>query len=112
MQVFKTKISIFIFFHLQDLVKVGQKHPEKREPQIRLASEVTQLVHGSKGLEIAEKTTQILYNKNDQDVLKSLRSLTKDQMSQIFQSAAYCQIIYQPGLTILDLAVKLKVFKS
>ena len=71
----------------QDLIKVGQKYPEKREPQIRLASEVTQLVHGLKGLEIAEKTTQILYNKSDQDVLKALRTLSKTEMQHIFQSA-------------------------
>ena len=97
---------------LQDLIKVGQKHPEKREPQIRLASEVTKLVHGLKGLEMAEKTTQILFNNSDQEVLKTLRSLNKDQMRQIFQSAAYCQMIYKPGLSILDLALKLKVFKG
>ena len=104
---------IYIYSNfLQDLIKVGQKHPEKREPQIRLASEVTKLVHGSKGLQIAEKTTKILYNNSDQDILKTLRSLTKDQMKEIFQSAAYCQMIYQPGLKVLDLAVKLKIFKS
>ena len=97
---------------LQDLIKVGQRHPEKREPQIRLASEVTKLVHGSKGLQIAEKTTKILFNNSDQDILKTLRSLTKDQMKEIFQSAAYCQMIYQPGLKVLDLAVKLKISKN
>ena len=96
----------------QDLIKVGQKYPEKREPQIRLASEVTQLVHGLKGLEIAEKTTQILYNKSDQDVLKALRTLSKNDMQHIFQSAKYVRTIYQPGLTILDLAMKLNVFKK
>jgi len=97
---------------IKDLIKVGQKYPEKREPQIRLASEVTQLVHGLKGLEIAEKTTQILYNKSDQDVLKALRTLSKNDMQHIFQSAKYVRTIYQPGLTILDLAMKLNVFKS
>ena len=94
------------------MIKVGQRHPEKREPQIRLASEVTKLVHGSKGLQIAEKTTKILYNNSDQDILKTLRSLTKDQMKEIFQSAAYCQMIYQPGLKVLDLAVKLRISKN
>ena len=97
---------------LQDLIKVGQKCPEKREPQKRLASEVTQLVHGVKGLEIAEKTTQILYNKNDDDLLKTLRTLSKYEMQQMFQSAGYLRIIYQPGWTILDLAMKLNVFKN
>ena len=61
---------------------------------------------------MAEKTTQILFNNSDQEVLKTLRSLNKDQMRQIFQSAAYCQMIYKPGLSILDLALKLKVFKG
>ena len=61
---------------------------------------------------MAEKTTQILYNKNDQDMLKVLRNLTKSEMRKIFQSAAYCQLIYQPGLSILDFAVKLRIFKN
>ena len=102
-------IKIVLNF-LQDLIKVGQKCPEKREPQKRLASEVTQLVHGIKGLDIAEKTTQILYNKNDGDLLKTLRTLSKYEMQQIFQSAGYLRLVHQPGWTILDLAMKLNVF--
>ena len=97
---------------LQDLIKVGQKCPEKREPQKRLASDVVQLVHGVKGLEIAEKTTTILYNKNDDDLLKTLRTLSKYEMQQVFQSAGYLRIIYKPGWTVLDLAMNLNVFKS
>jgi len=97
---------------IKDIVKIGQKNPEKREAQMKLASEVTALVHGPKGVDIAVKTTQILYGKSDQEVLKTLRTLSQNEMKKVFQSAAYTRLIYQPGLTVLDLAVKLRAFKS
>ena len=97
---------------IQDVIKLQKQRPEKREAQLKLASEVTKLVHGQKGLDLAFKTTEILYNKNQGQVLDTLRSISKDELKSIFQSAAYVKMIMQPGMTILQFAMKLQCFKN
>ena len=97
---------------IQDVIKLQKQKPEKREAQLKLASEVTKLVHGQKGLDLAFKTTEILYNKNPSQVLDTLRSISKDELKSIFQSAAYVKMIMQPGMTILQFAMKLQCFKN
>ena len=97
---------------IQDVIKLQKQRPEKREAQLKLASEVTKLVHGQKGLDLAFKTTEILYNKNPSQVLDTLRSISKDELKIIFKSAAYVKMIIQPGMTILQLAMKLQCFKN
>ena len=94
------------------MIKLQKQRPEKREAQLKLASEVTKLVHGQKGLDLAFKTTEILYNKNPSQVLDTLRSISKDELKIIFKSAAYVKMIIQPGMTILQLAMKLQCFKN
>lgn len=96
--------------HIKDVVKSGQRHPEKREAQQKLATEVTRLIHGEDGLQLALKTTQILYG-ND-PVEKVLLNLSKKEMKQIFKGAKICQMIYKPGMTLLDFANQLKVFQN
>ena len=97
---------------IQDVMRVQKQKPEKREAQLKLAAEVTKLVHGQKGLDIAIKTTEILYNKDASKVIETIRTLSKDELKRIFQSAAYIKMMMQPGMTILQLAMKLQCFKN
>lgn len=95
---------------IKDLVKAGAKRPEKRIAQQRLATEVTKLVHGQEGLENAYRTTEIFFSGDD--VTSTLRRMTKNQLKETFTSAPYCQLIFEPGMTILDFACKLKLFPN
>lgn len=97
---------------IDELIKAGKKRPEKRLAQQRLATEVTKLVHGQNGLENAQRTTEIFFSTSDSDVTATLRGMSKQQMKEVFPSAPYCHLIYQSGMTILDFAVKLKIFPN
>ena len=41
------------------------REPEKRKAQTKLAEQLTLLVHGQEGLELAKKTTSILFSGDD-----------------------------------------------
>ena len=45
-------------------------------------------------------------------MLKTLQSLSKEEIQSIFPGATLARLLYQSGMTILDLAMKLKVFQS
>ena len=38
--------------------------------------------------------------------------MSKDEMKSIFQSASYIKMVNQPGLTLLEFAMKLRCFKN
>lgn len=61
-------LHLFTFLSLSqisELVKSHQREPEKRRAQTKLAEHLTILVHGRQGLELAQKTTNILYGQKD-----------------------------------------------
>ncbi len=97
---------------IKDLMQKSSRQPEKREAQLRLAKEVTQLVHGDKGLSLALKTTDLLYGQTEQDVLETLRTLSTSELKKIFSKAASASMLFQPGMTVLDLVMKLGLFKN
>ena len=66
------------------------------------------LLFTEKGLEIAKNTTQLLYTDNS----TLLGSLTKSEVMNAFKNVPIIQILYRPGLTILDIAIKSKMFHS
>ena len=41
------------------------REPEKRKAQTKLSEQLTLLVHGQEGLELAKKTTSILFSGDD-----------------------------------------------
>jgi hypothetical protein len=60
------------------------------------------------GLETALKATTALY---DQTV-ESLMQLTAEDISRIFDGAKVCDLLLQPGTTILDLALQAACFTN
>ena len=104
-------LSYFTFLsqqELEDLLESHQSQPEQRSAQNCLARQVTLLVHGQTGLEMAEKTTNILYHQD----LSTLATLTLDQARDIFTGAPFLQRLFSPGLSVLDLAIKVGCFRT
>lgn len=104
-------IRMFTFLPLAELQDLEQKHnkaPEKRLLQQKLAQEVTQLVHGPKGVDVAKKTTKIMYERD----MKTIGSLPSNELQVIFQEADYVRILFSPGLCMLDLAMKVGCFRT
>ena len=104
-------LSYFTFLphqELEDLLESHQSQPEKRSAQTCLARQVTKLVHGETGLEMAEKTTNILYHQD----LNTLAGLSLDQARTIFTGAPFLQRLFSPGLSVLDLATKVGCFRT
>ena len=62
---------------IEDLEAVHTAHPEKRTAQKRLAEELTRLVHGQEGLEVAERATSIFFG-------AEITDLNDEQLGQIF----------------------------
>lgn len=64
----------------EDIRQLDESHrrqPERREAQKQLATELTRLVHGSAGLETAERATRIFFGEAIEDV-------SEEELSQIF----------------------------
>lgn len=93
---------------IKDLVEKHMRTPELKMAQKKLARELTLLIHGKEGLENAEKISDALYSGN----INSLGELEVQEVSRIFEGAAYNEILMEPGTTVLDIAVKAKCFKT
>jgi len=104
-------LTFFTFLQQKEIEKLMEKHqrdPENRLAQAKLASCLTLLVHGQEGLDMAKKTTDILYG-ND---LNKMASLSLDETRKVFEGAAYLQRLFRPGMTVLEMAEKVSCFKS
>jgi tyrosyl-tRNA synthetase len=57
-------LKIFTFLSAEEILALEAEAagaPEKRIPQLRLATEVTRMVHGEKGLRVAQQASQVLF---------------------------------------------------
>lgn len=106
--------KMLLYFTLLPRSKIDsvlEKHrnaPEKRLAQSTLATHVTEIVHGQKGLQLAENTTDILY-KGQADKLATMSS---DDLKSVMGQAAYTRLLFTPGMSILDLAMKVGCFHN
>jgi tyrosyl-tRNA synthetase len=91
---------------VNDIMEVHKRTPELKTAQKRLARELTMLIHGKEGLENAEKISMALYSGD----INTLGELEPQEVSRIFEGAAYKEILMEPGTTILDAALKAKCF--
>lgn len=82
--------------------------PEVRGAQRRLASEVTLLLHGRDGLQRAESVTAALYEGS----VEALAQLTSADIRESFGGATVCDVVYEPGMTLLELAMRAKCFPT
>jgi len=60
-------LKIFTFLPLEDIAGLAEqvkKEPEKRAAQTRLAEELTRVVHGEHGLQVARKASSVLFGES------------------------------------------------
>ena len=104
-------LKLFTFLPLtevDDLVTKHLKRPEKLLAQRKLAEQVMLLVHGQEGLEEVQRITSTLYDSDS----GMLGRLSLAELRSTFANAAYVRLLFETGLTMLDLAMKVGCFKS
>ncbi|HEX3725141.1 MAG TPA: tyrosine--tRNA ligase [Pirellulales bacterium] len=83
--------------------------PGKRESQRRLAEELTRLIHGTSGLQAAQRATQIFFG-------AEIHDLSEDQLNQIFADVPSRELprsrLDGDGLNIVDALVEAELAKS
>jgi tyrosyl-tRNA synthetase len=73
-------LKIFTFLTVTEIDELAQsvaEVPERRDAQRRLATEVTQMVHGEEGLRVAQRSTSVLYG-------EAMDGLKADELLAIF----------------------------
>lgn len=104
-------LKLFTFLPVEEINLLVEKHkqvPELREAQKKLAQHVTLLVHGASGLETAENVTNALYNGS----VEALGNLSTEDVRKTFAGATFTEILAETGLTLLDVAMKVKCFPT
>jgi len=94
---------------IQSLDAARETDAGKRESQRRLAEELTRLVHQDRGLEVAQKATEIFFGAEISD-------LDDAQLSQVFADVPSKELprlrLRENGLTIVDALVEAGLAKS
>ena len=87
---------------IEELEAAVQSAPEKRAAQIRLAREVTKLLHGAASLDGAEKATRALFS-------EEIDSLSEAELLDVLQEAPRATLAKEKlagsGLSIVDVCV-------
>ncbi|XP_053678741.1 tyrosine--tRNA ligase, mitochondrial [Anopheles nili] len=104
-------LRLLTFLPVQTIEQVMARHqrtPELWEAQKLLAEQLTKLVHGEEGLHKAKAISQALF-KGD---VSTLEHLNVKDISQSFGGAPLCELLPEPGMNVLDLALRAKCFPS
>ena len=106
-------IKIFTFLDKEtiDNLIIEHKQDEKKKLLQRvLAEEVTRFVHGQKELNLAIKTSQILFNDNTEEILKGL---SNEEIEKVLFGVTTKEVsIDIDNFSIFELLVKTKIFDS
>ncbi len=94
-------LRIFTFLPEEEIQEYAAKlatAPEKREAQIRLAEEMTRIVHGEEGLAIAKRSTAVLYG-------EAMDGLKADELLAVFADVPSTelprdQVVGQPVMNV------------
>ena len=86
-----------------------QEAPQKRESQIRLAEELTRLIHGDEGLSKAQRAKEVLFG-------AEIENLTDRDLDQIFPDVPSkdleLAVLVEDGLPVIDAFVLAGLAKS
>ncbi|XP_058444902.1 tyrosine--tRNA ligase, mitochondrial [Malaya genurostris] len=93
---------------IRSLMASHQRMPELWQAQKRLAQELTLLVHGEDGLRKAKDISAALYSGN----VEALGDLEIRDISQTFGGAPLIEIFPEPGLTVLNVAMRARCFPT
>ncbi|GFU33067.1 tyrosine--tRNA ligase, mitochondrial [Nephila pilipes] len=102
-------LKLFTFLSMEEIEDISYNHlknPDFRKAQKKLAEEVTLLVHGNHGLDLAETATKILFHSD----INSLAKLNVQNMNQVFPLSSTSQVLFEPGMSLLDLTMKAGCF--
>ncbi|XP_077294361.1 tyrosine--tRNA ligase, mitochondrial [Arctopsyche grandis] len=91
---------------IKDIMLNHEQKPENKLPQKTLADFLTVLVHGEEGLNKAKLCSKLLYG-NDVNLLLNLNA---SDICVSFEGAPVIELVPEPGMTVLDLAMKAKCF--
>lgn len=104
-------LNLFTFLSKPELdaVMVQHKsHPEKRLAQKTLAENVLLLVHGEEGLEEACRWTAAFFSNDPSTLLH----LSDTDMQRLFDNAPTFTLVYEHGISVLDLLMKCQAYPS
>ncbi|CAF1010865.1 unnamed protein product [Rotaria sp. Silwood1] len=104
-------LKIFTFLSLneiQQLMEIHRTKPHEYAAQIKLAKQITLLVHGEKGLESAIRSTQAMFAQN----IDLLHNLTEKEIDGLSVSVPTIQMSLNPELTLLDVCMAAKCFSN
>ncbi|XP_055551361.1 tyrosine--tRNA ligase, mitochondrial [Wyeomyia smithii] len=104
-------LKLLTFLSLDEIRSLMARHrrtPELWEAQKQLAQELTLLVHGEEGLQQAEKISGALYSGQ----VEALGELAVRDIMQTFGGAPLVEILPEPGITVLDVAMKARCFPT
>lgn len=102
-------LKLFSFNETNQVFHMIEKHkkcPEQREIQKCLADQLTLLIHGKEGLERAKRVSDALFNSN----IDAIGELKNEDVKQVFSGAPYKELIMEPGMNMLDVAMKIPCF--
>lgn len=105
----KDVIKYLKFFTLLSREEIGElerlveTEPHRRAAQLRLAEEVTRIVHGDEGLAAAQAATAVLFGEGDMQGLSADDLL--DIFSEVPSSTAPDGGLSGPGMSIVDLVL-------
>ncbi|OQV25441.1 Tyrosine--tRNA ligase, mitochondrial [Hypsibius exemplaris] len=91
---------------IADIMAQQTAKPELRKAHKKLADQVTLLVHGDKGLELAQRATEAFFGSD----IKALASLDPGVVSDIFGRAFVSNLNFTSGITVFDVVMRAKCF--
>lgn len=106
-------LKLFLFADMRELdalIETQMRTPEKRVAQKRLAEDLTLLVHGEKGLELAKRASAVLFGGTA--ATEALQRLKEEELHLIFGDASFATLASEAGTTILDMAMKARLFPT
>ncbi|XP_003737693.1 tyrosine--tRNA ligase, mitochondrial [Galendromus occidentalis] len=107
-------VPVFSFTGDEELVELLEqhnKHPEQRPLQTRIANDITLLLHGPEGLELAQKATALLFDGRG-DLLNEMDEKT---LRKLFLDTAYAEISrvkLSEKYSLVEFSLEAKLFKK
>ncbi len=103
-------LKVFTFLSLDEIEQYAQKlaeAPEKREAQLRLAEEMTRVVHGEEGLRVAKRSTSVLYG-------EAMDGLRADELLAVFADVPSSDLTHDQviGAPVMNVAADAGLCKS
>jgi len=106
-------IKIFTFLDKETIDNLILEHNTNKNKKILqrvLAEEVTRFVHGQEELDLAIKTSQVLFSDNTEEVLKSL---SNDEIEKVLVGVPTTEVsVNIDNFNVFELLVKCKIFDS